>query len=344
MARLDSRRTNLGVFAVVFASTITGLATFLAGTDSMWWLFWMHGAIGLSLLALLWWKGKVILRGLTSRWPSVSAVLSILTLGILLTIIGTGVYSAMARGGKLGPWGMLEVHVGGALIIIPLFVIHLFGRWVPPAKRDLSRRVLLRAGTLGAAGFAVRLATQGIARASHLAGAKRRFTGSHLIGKPGDDFPDVSWLFDDPDHVDPQRWRLEVRGHVESPFSIDYAELSSATRERTRATIDCTGGWYSEQEWDGVRLGALLDRAGVRKGTRSIVVRSVTGYSRAYPVAEARTLLLALGVAGKPLDHGHGFPARVVAPGRRGYWWVKWVHAIEANSAPSWLQPPVPLQ
>jgi hypothetical protein len=344
MTRIDSRRTNLGVFAIVIASTITGLATFLAGTDSMWWLFWMHGAIGLSLLALLWWKGKVIFRGLRSRWPSPSAILSILTLAILFAIIGTGVYSSMARGGRIGPWVMLEIHVGGALIIIPLFVIHLFGRWVPPAKRDLSRRVLLRAGALGAAGAAIRLGTEGIVRAANLAGARRRFTGSHLTGKPGEDFPDVSWLFDDPDPIDTGRWRLQVRGEVERPFSLGYAELAASPRDRAHATIDCTGGWYSEQAWDGVRVGELLDRAGVKPNTRSIVFRSVTGYARAYPVAEARTVLLALGVAGAPLDHGHGFPARVVAPGRRGYWWVKWVRTIEASSAPSWLQPPVPLQ
>jgi hypothetical protein len=344
MARLDSRRTNLGVFAIVIASTITGFATYLAGTRSDWWLFWLHGTIGFSLLALLWWKGKVIVRGLKSRWPSMSAYLSILTLGILFAIVGSGIYSAMARGGKLGPWGMLEVHAGGAMIIVPLFIAHLVGRWVPPAKRDVSRRVFLRAAALTGVGLAARAATEGITRGAHLAGSKRRFTGSHLIGKPGEAFPDVSWLFDSPAPIDERAWRLEVGGAVDEPFSMEYAVLTSQLQEQKRATIDCTGGWYSEQEWEGVRLGALLDRAGVHAGARSIVVTSVTGYKRAYPVEEARTLLLATRVGGKPLTHGHGFPARIVAPGRRGFWWVKWVRKIEASSAPTWLQTPVPLQ
>jgi molybdopterin-dependent oxidoreductase-like protein protein len=344
MARIDSRRTNLGVFAIVLASTITGLATFLAGAHSMWWLFWLHGAIGFALVSLLWWKGKVIFRGLRSRWPSWTSWLSLLTLGILIAIIGSGVWSAMARGGKLGPWGMLEVHVGGALIIIPLFVAHLIGRWVPPAKRDLSRRVLLRAGALAGAGLVVRVASEGVTKAASLAGTERRFTGSHLIGEPGEDFPDVSWLFDNPKPIDAANWRLEIAGHVDNPFSVAYAELAGGDLEREAATIDCTGGWYSKQHWEGVRLGSLLDRAGVRDGARSIAVTSVSGYRRAYPIAEARTLLLALRVAGEPLDHGHGFPARIVAPGRRGYWWVKWVRTIEASAQPSWLQPPVPLK
>ena len=344
MAGFDSRRTNLGVFAIAIVSTLSGFATYLVGTDSYAWLFWVHGAIGLSLLALLWWKGKVVLRGLRKRWPSVTASLSIVTMALLLAIIGTGVWSAMAKGGSLGPWSMLELHVGGALIIIPLFAAHLIGRWVPPAKRDLSRRVLLKAGALVGAGAALRLGTDGISRAAGLVGGRRRFTGSHLIGAPGEAFPEVSWLFESPDPIDRDAWRLAVRGDVDETLELSYADLAREPSETLRATIDCTGGWYSAQDWEGIRVAALLDRAGVRDGARSVVFTSVSGYSRAYTLADARELMLATKVAGADLEHGHGFPARVVAPGRRGYWWVKWVVEIEASAAPSWLQPPVPLQ
>ena len=344
MARLDARRTNLAVFTIVISATITGLATFLAGARSTWWLFFAHGAIGFALVAILWWKAKVIWRGLTSRRPGPSVWLAILTLGVLLAILGTGVYSAAARGGKIGPWTMLELHVGGALIIIPLFVVHLFGRWVPPDRRDASRRVLLRAGALAGAGLLLRGATEGATRVAGLAGSKRRFTGSHLIGKPGERFPDVSWLFDDPKPIDASGWSVLVTGDVNQPLSITYEQLAGHAQERIRTTLDCTGGWYSEQEWEGVSLSTLLDRAGVREGARSIVVKSVTGYSRAYTVEDARGLLIAMRVAGQPLTHGHGFPARIVAPGKRGYWWVKWVRSIEASSKPAWMQPPVPLQ
>ncbi|MGH2795886.1 MAG: molybdopterin-dependent oxidoreductase, partial [Actinomycetota bacterium] len=292
----------------------------------------------------LWWKGKVVLRGLRKRWPSVTAILSILTLAILLAIIGTGVWSAMARGGNLGPWSMLELHVGGALIIIPLFIAHLIGRWVPPAKRDLSRRVLLRASALIGAGAALRLGADGIAKAAGLVGGRRRFTGSHLIGAPGEPFPTVSWLFEDPDPIDRDAWRLTVAGDVDRALTLSHADLTREAQETLRATIDCTGGWYSAQDWEGVRVGALLDRAGVQDGVRTVVFTSVSGYSRAYPLDEARELLLATKVAGADLEHGHGSPARVVAPGRRGYWWVKWLTEIEVTSTPTWFQPPVPLQ
>jgi len=75
----------------------------------------------------------------------------------------------------------------------------------------------------------------------------------------------------------------------------------------------------------------------------SLVVTSATGYRRRLPLADAATLLLATRLAGRPLGAGHGFPARLVAPGRRGFWWVKWVVSIEVDPAPWWRQPPFPL-
>jgi DMSO/TMAO reductase YedYZ molybdopterin-dependent catalytic subunit len=54
-------------------------------------------------------------------------------------------------------------------------------------------------------------------------------------------------------------------------------------------------------------------------------------------------LLLATRARGAPLSVGHGFPARLVAPSRRGFWWVKWVDRIELRSTPWWWQPPFPI-
>jgi DMSO/TMAO reductase YedYZ molybdopterin-dependent catalytic subunit len=48
-------------------------------------------------------------------------------------------------------------------------------------------------------------------------------------------------------------------------------------------------------------------------------------------------------LGGEPLSPDHGFPARIVAPARRGFWWVKWVARIELSPIPWWLQSPFPL-
>ena len=136
--------------------------------------------------------------------------------------------------------------------------------------------------------------------------------------------------------VDTSQWLLAAGGRQWS-----YDDLNQFD-DRVTAVLDCTGGWYSEQEWAGVWLNRLLPpRVG---GTSSVYVRSVTGYGRRFDISEASRLLLATRLDGATLESGHGFPVRLVAPGRRGFAWVKWVVSVETDTAPWWWQPPFPLQ
>jgi DMSO/TMAO reductase YedYZ molybdopterin-dependent catalytic subunit len=116
--------------------------------------------------------------------------------------------------------------------------------------------------------------------------------------------------------------------------------------DAVRAVLDCTGGWYAAQDWRGVRLDRLLAEhlGGELPADGSVDVVSVTGYRRRLPLHEAGGLLLATSAAGRSLSRGHGAPVRLVAPGRRGFWWVKWVTRLEVVDAPWWLQSPFPLQ
>ena len=145
--------------------------------------------------------------------------------------------------------------------------------------------------------------------------------------------PVTQWLFDPVPLIDTDRWRLRAGGR-----ELDLGALAGRPQRTVRAVLDCTGGWYTEQDWRGVPLTEL----GLPPG-RSIDVVSATGYRRRFPAAEAGSLLLATHAAGDPLSAGHGGPARLVAPGRRGFWWVKWVTSIDVVDAPSWWQPPFPL-
>jgi DMSO/TMAO reductase YedYZ molybdopterin-dependent catalytic subunit len=78
----------------------------------------------------------------------------------------------------------------------------------------------------------------------------------------------------------------------------------------------------------------LLDEAGVAEGASHVRVISHTGYRWSFALPAARALLLATHVAGAPLPHGHGAPCRLVAPGHRGWHWVKWVERVEVHAGP----------
>jgi DMSO/TMAO reductase YedYZ molybdopterin-dependent catalytic subunit len=172
-----------------------------------------------------------------------------------------------------------------------------------------------------------------------LPGARRRFTGSYESGSfdPAA-MPETIWLDDTVPAIDPERWRLVVVDAA-GRYELTLADLA-ASGTRVRATLDCTSGWYAEQEWTGVPVSALLRD---RSGARSLLVRSASGYWMRLPAGDVDRLLLATHAGGQPLSPGHGYPLRLVAPGRRGYWWVKWVDRVELEAAPWWWQPPFPV-
>ena len=93
-----------------------------------------------------------------------------------------------------------------------------------------------------------------------------------------------------------------------------------------------------------IRISTLtaLVAADRLSGATSIVVTSVTGYRRRFPVADADALWLATGFQGGPLTAGTGAPVRLVAP-HRGFWWVKWVASVGSSDAPAYAQSPFPL-
>src|SRR5829696_2760130 len=186
------------------------------------------------------------------------------------------------------------------------------------------------------------------ARLAALPGARRRFTGSLPLAATGATadparIPVTQWLDDRVQVLDPAAWRLRVRAG-DAARDWTYEELAGFG-DRVEAVLDCTGGWYARATWEGVRLDRLLPPGTMRRPgiAASLVVTSATGYRRRLPLADARSLYVATRLGGRPLSAGHGFPARLVAPGRRGFWWVKWVTAIDLDPAPWWRQPPFPL-
>ena len=94
------------------------------------------------------------------------------------------------------------------------------------------------------------------------------------------------------------------------------------------------------QDWEGFQLRDILERAGMLPEAASVTVRSVTGYYRRFSLDEVDRCWLATRVGGESLSHRHGFPLRLVAPGKRGFEWVKWVEGIEVNHTSKWWQPP----
>lgn len=311
---------------------MTGWVSFGIGTGWVQLANILHASLGLGILVLVPWKSMIVRDGLR-RHPGGGGT-SLALLFIVVVTIVSGVLFSIGGVRGYGPLTAIQVHVGSGVLALALIIVHTVQRPVRPRRLDLERRNLIRTGgVLGIAGIAY-LGLEGLAATLRLPGRDRRVTGSYERGSGNPAaMPVTSWINDTTPSIDTESWRLRV-----GPTALSLDDLSGFDDELT-AILDCTGGWFAEQTWRGVRLDRLLDTT----GSSSIVVRSATGYERRFPVADAQHLLVATHVAGEPLSGGHGFPARLVAPGRRGFWWVKWLTEIEASDRSWWLQPPFPL-
>jgi DMSO/TMAO reductase YedYZ molybdopterin-dependent catalytic subunit len=334
---VSGRTTNLALLALLVVALASGGLAFAVGTPAGRWVVVGHGMAGLALLLLSPWKSTVARRGLARRRAGRAASLAFALL--VLVAVAAGLLHA-AGAGALGPVTAMQLHVGAALLAVPLLAWHARARRVRPRRTDLSRRNALRLGALAAGAGLAWLGVEGAVRLAGLPGAGRRFTGSLPVAAGGDPgrIPVTQWLDDRVPELDAAAWRLELRAGGRRR-QVTYAELAAGT-DRVEAVLDCTGGWYAGARWEGVRLDRLL--AGMGEGA-SVLITSSTGYQRRLPWPAAGSALLATRLAGRPLPAGHGFPARLVVPGRRGFWWVKWVTAVELTATPAWRQPPFPL-
>ncbi len=327
-----ARLVDWSLLLLTLAGISTGLWSFLIGDPRGRWLFVAHGALGLAVLGVLWLKLRRVMPGLAVRQNRrISAVLGISTALAALATTGMGVWWVVMQSPVDYPNGMI-VHTTLGFVLLGLGVWHLLVRFRPLRRRELrDRRSLLKLGTVLVTGGVLWAGVEGALRLTDAPGTRRRFTGSRQAAGA---LPVTMWMFDPIPTVDEESWRLTIDGRVAKPVRLSLADLASLPQSRLAATLDCTGGWYSEQLWTGVRVGELLHLAGVQEAARAVRFRSVTGYRWSLPIGEAHDALLATHVGDAPLARGNGAPLRLVAPGRRGFQWVKWVVAVEVLAAP----------
>ena len=330
------RVVDAGIIVAVSIAVGSGILSLISGRPADAWVFALHGITGLSLLALValkLWRVAPRLRR-PNTWDQRVAV-SLVTLGVAAAALATGI--AWSFGGRFGIWRWtgLSVHILFGLLTVPVLLAHLTYRFRLPSRVDFEgRRTAVQLGLL-VLGGAIAWRTQQLLIA--ILGRADRFTGSRRVGRSaGNTFPVTAWVADDPDPIARDAWSLRIDGAVDRPTTLDFEELE--TTDTARATLDCTSGWYTDQRWSGVRVGRLLERVGLAQDARWVSFRSVTGYRWSLPLAEAEETILATRVGGEQLTHGHGAPLRLVAPGRRGFQWVKWVERVEIRRTPDYGQ------
>ena len=336
--------TNLRFINTLILSLITVLG--LTGLYGLVWhfpslLFEIHRTAAWALIILIPWKTIITLRSLKRGLDSqpdrnvmvlVSVVLSIASIVVIFF-------------GLLWKWNLSEYyfwigryaytpigwHWGIAIGLSPFFLLHVWRRWPRPKRVDFTkRRQALKLLGIGAAAIAGLGVSEGLAKTFEDSDTIRRFTGSRESGSfTGLDYPVTSGADQGKIMLEPESWKLYLTGAITTPLVLSYTDVLNLPSSEIIATLDCTGGWYSTQAWQGVRLTDLLNQAEVHPGAIDVELKGVLNYKAYFTVAQAQEILLATHVGGLVLDHRHGYPMRAVVPSRRGWHWVKWLIEIE---------------
>ena len=168
------------------------------------------------------------------------------------------------------------------------------------------------------------------------------FVRYHLAGIPLD--------------IDPDTYRVEVKGKVDKPLNLSLAELKAMPSIEIVAVNQCSGnsrgffeprvaggqlgnGAMGNARWKGVPLKAVLQRAGLQKDAKQVtfngldtpIVDKTPDFVKALDldVATNGEVMLAYSMNGADLPFLNGFPVRLVVPGYYGTYWMKHLAQIE---------------
>jgi DMSO/TMAO reductase YedYZ molybdopterin-dependent catalytic subunit len=135
--------------------------------------------------------------------------------------------------------------------------------------------------------------------------------------------------------IRPSTYSLNVRGLVDTPASLSLKDITEKFPPVSAVTIlQCmTIVHWGRVEVRGARLADVLEQVGIQSGAVKAAFRGGEGFTTDLSVREIQAdpskFILAYEMNGEPLTAEHGYPVRLIADGKYGYKWCKWLTGIE---------------
>ncbi len=300
------------------------------------------------------------------RWPSRRAWLvvaigvaceEIVAIALFWPVLFANLYGLPIAHGRLVT-SLATLIIFAAYMVVTALANHwLWRTWEPfvagafrtrvtvedSATAQLTRRqafVALGSVVLGLGLGAVavqRLLAAYLARSTVYDGMKSPYLASQATQiTPNDKFYLVTKNVLDPS-VEVGKWQLDVTGLVHAPRAFDYEQARALPSETRAITLECIsngvgGTLMSTALWRGISLQQMLTEVGgALTSATQVIFYSVDGFTSSLPLTDLLEAhaLLAYEMNGAPLPDRHGYPLRVVMPGRYGEQSPKWLTCIE---------------
>ena len=173
-----------------------------------------------------------------------------------------------------------------------------------------------------------------------------------------------------PLEIDPEKFRLDVKGLVKTALSLSLESLRKDFEPvEVVAVNQCSGnsrgffqprvgggqlgnGAMGNARWRGARLKDVLEKAGVGAGAKQVicdgldkpVIEKTPDFIKALDLDQALDgeILIAYEMNGADLPMLNGYPVRLVVPGHYGTYWVKHLNSltvVDEAFAGFWMNP-----
>jgi DMSO/TMAO reductase YedYZ molybdopterin-dependent catalytic subunit len=130
-------------------------------------------------------------------------------------------------------------------------------------------------------------------------------------------------------------WDFRIFGEVENPITLSWEEFIALPKAENVQDIHCVTRWSRfDTRFGGVHWRQLAKVVRPKPSARFVVAHAEQGFTANVPLEflEDDLALLATEADGEALTAEHGWPLRLVIPGK--YFWksAKWLRAIELRS------------
>ncbi len=130
-------------------------------------------------------------------------------------------------------------------------------------------------------------------------------------------------------------WDFRVSGEVDTPVTLDWKQLNELPRVEMTQDIHCVTRWSRfDATFSGIPWSAVRELVGQWPSARFAIAHAEAGFTANVPVEflEREGAMLATHADGEPLTAEHGFPLRLIVPGK--YFWksAKWLRGIELRA------------
>ena len=136
--------------------------------------------------------------------------------------------------------------------------------------------------------------------------------------------------------IDLKSWKLAITGHIEQVTILTYDDILKMKAITKMYTLTCIGDMVGgnligNARWTGVLMQEVLNKAGVKKDVKKVILRGADGYNTGVPIEDAlhENALLAYKMNDETLPKEHGYPLRFLSPKHYGIKNPKWLVNIE---------------